>query len=771
MSVPDWLANDPRVRYHRHRPASPGDPVAFPDWVGEELRERLAAAGIQQLWRHQAEAATAAWQGRHVALATGTASGKSLGYLLPVITATDQGHLGFPVTTDRLGLARRPTALYLAPTKALAHDQLRAARELGGPDWMALTLDGDSTLEERSRARDRGALLFTNPDMLHKAVLPNHQRWTRLLSSLRFVVIDEAHRYRGVFGSQVAAVLRRLRRLAHHYGTDPVFIATSATVAEPGALLSTLAGVSGVLEVTRDGSARPALDYLLWQDQADPHLDAAALLTALVKEGRQSLVFTSSRVQAELIAQRTQRQVGPKLAVEPYRAGFLPQDRRAVEAGLQSGRIRGVAATNALELGVDIHGVDAVLTCGFPGTRASLWQQAGRAGRAGSDALGMLIARNDPLDAWFCEHPELLFDAPVERTVLHPDNPQVLAAQLAAAAAELPLTPADSNWFGPGMLALLEPLVAAGHLRKRATGWYWVRPQRPVDAINLRDVGAEQVGVVEAGTGRLIGEVPHSAADRTLHPGAVYLHQGEQWQVSEYDPVRGQALVTGFEEGWFTQALSDHQVRIIDETQTRGLGWGQLSLGTVEVTSQVVGYLRRDAHTGQVWDQTPLELPTRKLRTQAVWYTVPDERLAAIPPQDRPGAAHGAEHTAIGLLPGFAPCDRWDIGGLSTVRHDDTEQLTVFVHDGHPGGAGFARRGYQIAEAWLTATRERLLRCPCTDGCPACTVSPKCGSGNQPLHKAQAAALLGLLLPTLTPDRAARHGRWPTPGSVGRESG
>lgn len=747
MAVPEWLLGDPRIRHHHSRPAALGRTADFPEWVGEPVRAALGQVGVTRLWQHQVEAAEAAFAGRHVALATGTASGKTLGYLLPVLASTAEARLGFAVAgRGPLDLGRGHSALYLAPTKALAHDQLRACNELGLPGWKATTLDGDSDSAERRFARDFGRFVLTNPDMLHLSVLPRHQQWVRLLSTLRYVVVDEAHRYRGVFGAHVAAVLRRLRRLANHYGADPVFISASATVTDAGSLLERLAGVTGVLEVATDTSARPALDYLLWQPDGDPHHEAADLMARLVTEGRQTLAFTTSRVQAELVALRAQRRVPDPAAVASYRGGYLAEDRRRLEAGLQSGRLRGVACTNALELGVDISGVDAVVSCGFPGSLAALWQQAGRAGRADRDALAVLITRPDPLDAYLSEHPDLIFDHPVEQTVLHPDNPHVLAPHVAAAAQELPVTTADTRYFGDGLPALLDGLTAAGHLRRRAAGWYWTRPDRAVDAINLRTAGGRSVEVVEQATGRVIGQLDPATADRTVHDQAIYLHQGEQWLVVDYDPDDHCALVRRSREGYFTQALGTSDVRILAELRHRRLGAARISFGNVELSGQVTGFLRRDEATGKVWDSHPLDLPQRRLRTSSVWYTLPAAALAGIRPQDLPGAAHAAEHCAIGLLPAFAPCDRWDIGGLSTTLHPDTGQLTVFVHDGHPGGAGFAQRGFAAVERWLGATLDRLLSCGCAAGCPACVVSPKCGNGNQPLEKAAAAQLLGLLL-------------------------
>ena len=745
MTVPQWMSQDARLRHHHHRDAQPGRSTEFPEWVSEPVRQAFAAVGIERLWQHQADAAQAAFTGHSVAMATGTASGKSAAYLLAAITAGLDHRVGFAVDRGPLDLDRGHSALYLAPTKALAHDQLRACRELGLNGWQPITLDGDSSDGERRFARESASFVLTNPDMLHRSVLPSHQRWTRLLSTLRYVVIDEAHRYRGIFGAQTAAVLRRLRRLAHHYGADPVFISASATLCDPGELLQRLSGISDVVEITEDSSARPGLDHLIWQPVDDPHHEAAELMARLVVEGRQVLAFTTSRVQAELVAVRAQQHAG-QAVVRSYRSGYLAEDRRAIETGLQSGQVRGVACTNALELGVDIAGIDAVINCGFPGTLASLRQQAGRAGRAGADALAVLIPRPDPLDVYLCEHPELIFDAPVERTVLHPQNPQVLAQHVAAAAQELPLTEDDQRWFGPTLPSVLERLTTAGYLRRRPTGWYWTRPDRAVDSIDLRAAGGHSVEVVDEATGRVLGQVDPAAADRSVHTGAIYLHQGEPWLVADYLPAEHTALVRPGRDGYFTQALNHSDIQILDRLDQVQLGAGQVFFGTVELASQVTGYLRRDEQTGKVWDSTPLDLPRRTLRTQAVWYTVDAAALVGIPAKDLPGAAHAAEHTAIGLLPAFAPCDRWDIGGLSTTLHPDTGQLTVFVHDGAAGGAGFAEQGFTQIDRWLGATVDRLRGCPCVDGCPSCVVSPKCGNGNQPLNKAAAARLLELLV-------------------------
>lgn len=648
-----------------------------------------------------------------------------------------------------LGIHREPTALYLAPTKALAHDQRRVARELGPKGWPIVALDGDSDAATRRFAREHARLVLTNPDMLHHAVLPRHARWARLLGGLRHVVIDEGHRYRGVFGAQVACVIRRLRRLCRAYGSDPVFVIASATSASPGESAARLIGEPEPIdEVTLDTAPHPARDVVLWRPEGDPGTDTAALLARLVDDGRQTIAFVPSRAQSELVAEGAGRSLRTDRRVLAYRAGYLAGDRREIEHALTTGGLAGVAATNALELGMDISGMDAVLICGFPGTLASLWQQAGRAGRADRDALVVVLANQNPLDAYLFAHPELIFDAPVERTVLSPDNPYVLGPHLAAAAQEMPLQPDDARWFGPGMAALADQLASAGLLRRRRTGWFWPRPERAVDAIDLRGLEGGPLDIVETESGRVLGQVDLEAADRSVFPGAVYLQQGEQYVVDRFAPERREALVRRQRPGYHTQPLSTTQARILHEDAGRRFGATQVRTGDVELVTQVIGYLRRDERTGQVWDENPLELDEHRMVTKAVWWTVPQEvadrlGLSAV----RLGsAAHAVEHTAIGLLPAFAPCDRWDIGGVSMVVHPDTELCTIIVHDGVAGGAGFAARGYEMADEWGRATLERLRTCACFDGCPACVVSPKCGNANQHLDKEAAAQLLAALI-------------------------
>jgi DEAD/DEAH box helicase domain-containing protein len=738
-------------------PARQGRTDEWPEWVPQLLVDRLGAAGIDTPWEHQVAAAAHARAGDSVIIATGTASGKSLGYLMPSIAAILEG--------ETPG-SRGGTVLYLSPTKALAADQLRALRSLRLTQVRAATYDGDTPPDDRGWVRQHANYVLTNPDMLHRSLLPGHARWSTFLRGLRYVIVDEAHGYRGVFGSHVAQVLRRLRRVCARYGNSPVFILASATTADPSVAAGRLTGLP-VTAVVEDASPHGATAFVLWEPpllsilhgehgapvRRSATAEAADLLADLVVEGVQTLAFVRSRRGAESVslgAKRSLAEVAPELAdqVAAYRAGYLPEERRALEAALRSRSLTGLATTNALELGVDVSGLDAVLVCGWPGTRASLWQQAGRAGRAGQDALAVLVARDDPLDTYLVHHPAAIFGTPVEATVLDPDNPYVLEPHLCAAAAELPLTETDLELFGPAASDILPDLVRRGLLRRRPTGWYWARRDRASDLADIRGAGGAPIQVVEAGTGRLLGTVDESSAHTTVHEGAVYVHQGESYLVQVLDLDDSVALVAAADPDYSTTARDITDIRILEKLRSSSWGAATLCFGTVEVTRQVVAYQMRRLPTGEVLGEKPLDLPPRTLRTRAVWWTLPE-----VPRDlDVAGAAHAAEHASIGLLPLFATCDRWDIGGVSTPSHPDTGLLTVFVYDGHEGGAGFAERGYSGAATWLHATREAIRSCECETGCPSCIQSPKCGNGNEPLDKSGALDLLAELLENVPND-------------------
>lgn len=754
-------ATDSRLTHIAEVPGRAAAPADWPAWSAPEVVNALRAEGIEAPWSHQAATADHAARGQHVVVATGTASGKSLGYQLPVLTALHED--------------QRATALYLAPTKALGADQLRMVGELTRHGTLrripVAAYDGDTPTDIRQWVRAEARWLFTNPDMLHLSLLRSHRSWSRFFRRLRYVVVDECHAYRGLFGSHVALVLRRLLRLAAHYGADPVFVLCSATAADPAAAASRLVGADCVA-VTEDGSPRgprtvafwepPLLTAVTGENGAPVRLGAtteAARITAdLVLEGARTLTFARSRRAAELIAVHTRQrltEIDPELAqrVVAYRGGYLPEDRRALEAGLSNGSLLAAATTNALELGVDIAGLDAVVLAGFPGTVASFRQQIGRAGRRTQGALAVLVARDDPLDTYLVHHPEALLDRPVEAGIIDPGNPYVLGPQLLCAAMELPIADSEAAAFGaPGVLT---GLAGQGLVRRReAEGgghWFYTGAEPSHDEVDVRGGIGNQVAIVVAETGRLLGTADAGRAPATLHEGAVHLHQGESYLVEELDLEGGVALVRADTPGWTTSARRITSLTLDTVRESTTFGEVTAAFADVTVRSQVVGYLRTLV-TGEVLDLVELDLPEQTLPTTAVLYTVTPDLLdrAGIDAAAVPGALHAAEHAAIGLLPLVATCDRWDIGGVSTAQHADTGLPTVFVYDGQPGGAGFAERGYTMLRRWLAATLAAVEACSCRSGCPSCVQSPKCGNGNNPLDKSGAIRLLTAVLAELT---------------------
>lgn len=732
--------------------------AGWPDWVNPQVAAAIRGTGVDTLWSHQRTAADLAWTGQHVVLSTGTASGKSLGYLLPMLSAVADG--------ASAPTGRGATAIYLAPTKSLAADQEARIRSYAVPGVRAATYDGDTPPDERRWIRDHASLLLTNPDLLHHTMLPGHERWASFFRALRYVVVDECHVYKGVFGSHVASVLRRLRRIAARYGASPTFVLASATIAAPGLHCEELTGLP-VEAITQDGSPRAAMTFALWQPgskagggqdaaQRSAVAESADLMTALIAQGVQTLTFARSRVGVEIVAEMVRsglREVVPGSAtsVAAYRGGYLPEERHVLETDLRTGVLRGLAATSALELGIDVSGLDAVILAGWPGTHASLWQQAGRAGRSGQRSLVVLVAADDPLDTFLVHHPEAIFDRPIETATLDPANPFVLAPHLTAAAHELPLTEADGAIFGTSMPSLVDTLVARGLLRRRPKGWFWAREDRPSDHFSLRGGGDDDVRIVETRTARVLGTVDAARAHSAVHTGAVYLHQGQSHVVTALDLEATSAHVVVGDPGWSTVARSVSAFDIQQVEHEKSWGAAKLHFGTIRVRSQVTSFLRL-LPSGEVIGEHPLDLPERALQTRGVWWTLPESALEAAGLDEAawPGALHAAEHASIGMLPLVAQSDRWDVGGASTALHPDTGMPTVVVYDGYPGGAGFAQRAYDEAATWLMATRAAIAACPCKDGCPSCVQSPKCGDGNNPLDKAGAIVVLDLVLADAT---------------------
>ena len=773
--LPTAVGEGSRVKHVRTLDQRAANTADWPVWVPAELRAAYRQVGATRLYTHQRAAAEALHAGRHVILATGTASGKSLGTQLPGLAAILGAPAAQEVCTHPSGHA---TVLYLSPTKALAADQLDALEELAetvgrqGPAGgiRPASYDGDTDPQTRSWVRQHANVVLTNPDMVNAGILPNHRGWARFFSRLRYVIIDEAHTARGIFGSHTALLLRRLRRVARSYGADPVFAGASATSGNPASSFARLIGSSDetadeVVAITEDGSPHGAVDVYLWESSPSEAtgdndaplkrsltVEAADILTDLVIGGYRTLAFIKSRRGAETIAAISRDQLletDPALQerVAAYRSGYLTEERRELEAALRTGALLGVASTPALELGIDIAGLDAVLIAGWPGTRASFFQQLGRAGRSGQRGAAFFIAGDDPLDAYLLENPETIFAAGMEDAVTDPLNPHVAAAHLLAAAQELPLTPddvADSGLFAK-LGWLVESLTEQGHLRRRPRGWFFAHDDVSAASwVRLRSDGAGPYTIVNAEDGTVIGDMGSAQAQPQAHPQAVYVHQGRTFIVEELDTEQGTVLVNPATPPFYTQARETTSIEILDELKREDWGDFQLCFGIVEVTSAVVGFQRKALGSSEVLSDEPLELPPAILRTQAVWITVPETALqqAGVIVEHVPGALHAAEHAMIGLLPLLTSSDRWDIGGVSTALHRDTELPTIFVYDGHPGGAGFAERGYAVAKRWLEATATTIAGCDCSQGCPRCVQSPKCGNRNSPLNKQGALQLL-----------------------------
>ena len=747
----DNLAIDPTLSGRLvHRAVIAAREARFGDLAAplhDDVEARLRSRGIDRLWEHQATAIDRLRAGEHVVVATGTASGKSLCYQIPIVESVVAGE--------------RDTALLIFPTKALAQDQLRSLRSWLVPGMKAVTYDGDTATDDRTWARRNANVVLTNPEMLHMGILPSHNRWATFLMRLRYVVVDELHTLRGIFGSHTAHVLRRLQRVCDHYGSRPSFCFASATIGNPGELAGALCGQT-VHEITSDGSPRSERVLACWQRplldetsgvRASANVETAELLSRFVQDGHQTLAFTRSRRGAEVVAQHARRALSrsaPDLVdkVAAYRAGYLAVERRALEHDLSEGRLLGVAATNALELGIDVGGLDAVVLNGFPGTLASLWQQAGRAGRAARRSAAVLVAGDDQLDQWYVAHPAELTDRSPERAVVNPDNPFVLRAQVACAAHELPLETSDGRWFGEGLDDVVRDLVRDDLLVPRAGKMYWAGREAPAAKVGLRTGSSIEYRLIDREGGHTIGTVDDARVFSVAHPGAVYLHQGRQYRVDSLDAKDHVALLEVYEDAdEYTQPRSESDLVIVDEDRSSAIGPASVHLGSVEVTSQVVAYQRKQISDGRVIEVCDLDLPARTLPTRACWYTVPPPALldAGLVPAQILGTVHAAEHGLIGLLPLFTICDRWDVGGLSIATHPQTGEPTIFVYDGYPGGAGIAELAFEAAERHVQATLDLVESCRCDNGCPSCVQSPKCGNWNEYLDKAGAIALLRLM--------------------------
>jgi DEAD/DEAH box helicase domain-containing protein len=704
--------------------------------IPAELDPRVAAAlPFPELYLHQREAWDAAARGDHVVITTGTASGKSLAFNLPVL--------------DAIGREPKTRALYLYPTKALAQDQARALALLKAPNVRAAIYDGDTPSERRWQVRKWANVILTNPDMLHVGVLPHHDRWADVLHNLRYVVVDEAHVYRGVFGSHVGNVLRRLRRLARVYGAEPQFLLATATIANPGELASSLAAVDAVTVAT-DAAPRAERTIALWNPElldaelglrASPLGEASRLIAGLVSRGLRTICFAKSRKAAELIhrfaVDRLDAETAARLA--PYRAGYTPAQRREIERRLVEGDLLGVSATNALELGIDIGLLDCAISVGFPGTVASLRQQWGRAGRRGH-GLAILVASEDALDQYFMREPEALLGRRVEAATLDHANPRVLDGHVLAAAFEAPLDDADRETLGD---EALERAAVLPQLKATKAGYVWAGRDYPAAQVPLRSTTADTFAVVEAQTGTILGLVERERAYSTVHEGAVYLHLGESYLVRELDLQARTAVVTQYRGDYYTQVKKETTTAIEETLRLERRCGLDLAFGRVSVTEQVIAYKKMSVRDQATLEIVGLDLPETSFETEAIWYVPSDVQLEGLSEMPKLlGTLHAAEHSMIALLPLWAMCDRWDIGGLSTNVHFQTGRPTVFVYDGHAGGVGITERGFDSFEGWVADTARMLEGCPCSDGCPSCVQSPKCGNLNEMLDKDGALTLL-----------------------------
>ncbi len=717
--------------------------------LSKPLPDSLAHLGTLPFWRHQADAINHIRNGESVVIATPTASGKSRCFQTAIAESVNTG-------------LRAGTSLLLYPTKALAHDQLRAFNQLDVKRLVAETYDGDASREQRLWARNRANVILTNPEMMHYGLLPQHRKWATFLKRLDYVVIDELHILRGVFGSHVGHILRRLRRLCDRYGSDPTFIFTSATIGEPAELSSELCG-KPVTAVTADGSPRgpktlaaiqPALIDADKGIRQSPVTETINTVTELVLSGRRIICFCSSRMMTEQIAAGVQRSLPPDCSdvVRSYRGGYLAEERREIEAEVERGTVRAIITTSALELGIDIGNLDAAVLCGFPGTMASFWQQVGRAGRSGQESLAVFVAGSDQLDQWYIGQPNQLVERDCEPAVVNLGNPYIHDPHLECAAYEMPLVSTDERWWDR-LDESIHRGVIADRLRIRPDQRdepraVWDGDGVPFNRFGLRSASGGEVKIVTSSRD-LVGTVDSSRAPGVVHPGAVYLHRGQPWHVESLDLANRTAIVKRVDGKYTTQTKSSTTIEPVSVGRTKRVGEATVFVGQAKVTNTVYGYQLKKARTKKVIEEFELELPPQELVTTAVWYEWQPELVerAGISERSLPGALHAAEHTAIGILPLFTICDRWDVGGVSIAESPDSGLPTVYIYDGYPGGAGIAELAYDAAQRHLESTVELLENCGCLAGCPSCVQSPKCGNGNEPLDKA---AALALLVNTLT---------------------
>lgn len=728
------------------RPSLEPEYSEWPEHLNAEVKEALQESGIEQLYSHQVEAFEALKDGS-VTICTDTASGKSLCFNLPIANqmATDQS----------------TRALYLYPTKALAQDQVRSLASLKLKGLRPAIYDGDTPQEQRRSLRKEASVVLTNPDMLHAGILPNHQLWSQLLSRLEYVVVDEAHVYRGVFGSHVANVLRRLRRLASLYGSAPKFILASATIYNPLELAENLTGVKNFKLIDRSSAGHSLREECIWNPplvdeesgkRYSPLHESIELITDLVRRELKTICFIKSRRGVELITHAVQERLkvkSPELVerIAPYRGGYTPMQRRELERKLSDGELSAVVATDALELGIDIGTLDAAICVTFPGTVASLKQMWGRAGRK-DDGLAVYIAGEDALDQFFCRHPDSFLERPVESAILNYAGEEIYRQHVICSAFESPLSESDSKLLGEELTSALDSLQQAGKLRKRGDTYVLTQPESyPAAEMSLRSASTSVVNIVDRNSGEVIGSVEEARACDTLHPGAIYIHLGQRYEVQSLNLDSGQAVVREHNGEWFTQPKKLTDTTVLETANTVQTLGVSLSYGKVRVSQQVLAYKRKQLSDHSVIDMRQIVMPESSFETQALWYTVSSELLPSdCELEELLGTLHAVEHSQIAVLPLLAMCDRWDIGGLSTNHHPQTGTHTIFIYEAYSGGVGITRDGSERFRELTENALKVVSECQCESGCPSCIQSPKCGNLNEPLSKGGAVCLMEKML-------------------------
>ncbi|MHC4597594.1 MAG: DEAD/DEAH box helicase [Planctomycetota bacterium] len=735
------------IAHHRILPPRPASSSPLPSTIPPDLRKALASLGIESLYRHQAEALDHIAAGRNVIVTTPTASGKTLAYNLPVFQTVMENP--------------EARALYIFPTKALEQDQRKAIETLAsaaGEGPGVEVYDGDTTAYRRRKIKASPPhVLITNPDMIHLGILAYHASWEAFLKNLAFVVLDEIHTYKGVFGSHIVQVLRRLRRIAGLYGASPQFIACSATIANPGAFAEALTGLPFEV-VDQDGSPAAGRHFLFVNPTGSPYNESARLFSKGIRKGLKTIAFTKARKITELMHTWVSRALPDRRdRVSSYRAGFLPLERREIEAKLFSGELDGVISTSALEVGIDIGGLDLCILVGFPGTLINAWQRGGRVGRGSRESLVILVAQRDALDQYFIRYPSEFFDRSFESAIVDPGNPYILEQHLPCAAAESPLVRGEEPFQEEAFPAALRALERQNLLAQSADGSRWfpvrARPHREVD---IRAIG-RHFPIFHVDTKKAIGSVSGLRALSECHEGAIYLHRAKQYVIQKLDLDEGNIWASPTEAHYFTKPVVEKETEILETKRQRPVWNFLLKLGRLKVTEAIVGFQKRNTFTQETLSQHPLDLPPHTFETLGVWREIPPGAADVVADEGGHfmGGIHALEHAMIAVFPLFALCDRDDIGGISTTLHPQVRGPAIFLYDGAPGGVGLCERAFEVMETLLERTRRTVEECPCEEGCPSCIHSPRCGSGNRPLDKTACVRVLGLLLESTPPPEPA----------------